>query len=51
MKLPLKWDFPRGKIESNEEQKACLQREIREELNLDIAVTCELASVTHQYPV
>jgi 8-oxo-dGTP diphosphatase len=50
MKLPLKWEFPGGKIESDEEAKACLQREILEELNLEIAVTCELASVTHQYP-
>jgi 8-oxo-dGTP diphosphatase len=50
MKLPLKCEFPGGKIESDEEAKACLQREILEELNLEIAVTCELASVTHQYP-
>jgi len=50
MKLPLKWEFPGGKIESDEEPKACLQREILEELNLEIAVTCELAPVTHQYP-
>jgi 8-oxo-dGTP diphosphatase len=28
MKLPLKWEFPGGKIESDEEAKACLQREI-----------------------
>ncbi|WP_034622898.1 NUDIX domain-containing protein, partial [Desulfovermiculus halophilus] len=50
MKLPLKWEFPGGKIWSDEEAKGCLQREIVEELNLEIAVTCELASVTHQYP-
>ena len=49
MKLPLKWEFPGGKIESDEEPKACLQREILEELNLEIAVTCELAPVTHKY--
>lgn len=49
MKLPLKWEFPGGKIESDEEPKACLQREILEELNLEIAVTCELALVTHKY--
>ena len=50
MKLPFKWEFPGGKIESDEEPKACLQREIFEELNLNIAVTNELAPVTHQYP-
>jgi 8-oxo-dGTP diphosphatase len=49
MKLPFKWEFPGGKIESDEEPKACLQREILEELNLEIAVTCELAPVTHKY--
>ncbi|MCG3167895.1 MAG: CTP pyrophosphohydrolase [Bacteroidia bacterium] len=36
MKLPLKWEFPGGKIEENESDKDCLLREIKEELNLEI---------------
>lgn len=50
MKLPLKWEFPGGKIKTHEDKKSALQREIREELNLDIEVLEELPAVIHQYP-
>jgi 8-oxo-dGTP diphosphatase len=50
MKLPLKWEFPGGKIEPEETPSACLQREIREELSLEITVGDELPALTHQYP-
>ncbi|WP_251795780.1 MULTISPECIES: NUDIX domain-containing protein [unclassified Arenibacter] len=36
MKLPLKWEFPGGKIEKGESEQDCLIREIREELNIEI---------------
>jgi 8-oxo-dGTP diphosphatase len=50
MHLPLKWEFPGGKIEANETPEACLIREIKEELNIDIEIIEGLSSSDHQYP-
>lgn len=50
MNLPLKWEFPGGKIEANESKSDCLKREIREELGLIIKVGKELAPVVYNYP-
>jgi len=50
MPLPLKWEFPGGKIEAGETAEACLIREIREELNIDIQIKNSLPSNDHQYP-
>lgn len=50
MKLPLKWEFPGGKIEENESKQACLKREIQEELGIEVHVLEELSSVEYQYP-
>jgi len=50
MKLPLKWEFPGGKVETGESKEDCLRREIREELGLEIEVHEELTAVTHSYP-
>ena len=49
MVLPLKWEFPGGKIEKGETDESCLIREILEELNINIKITKPLASNTHQY--
>ena len=49
MHLPLKWEFPGGKIEENETPEACLIREIREELNIDIEIIEGLSPNDHQY--
>ena len=36
--LPMKWEFPGGKLEAGESETECLAREIREELNVEILV-------------
>ena len=50
MKLPLKWEFPGGKIEDGESKEDCLKREIREELGLEIEVGLALTPAEHHYP-
>ena len=50
MKLPLKWEFPGGKVETGESKEECLKREIKEELGLEIEVGSALTVVEHYYP-
>lgn len=50
MKLPLKMEFPGGKIEAGETAEACLIREIKEELGVDIAIVSEMPANEHRYP-
>lgn len=46
----LKWEFPGGKIEEDEDPRDCLVREIREELQIEIKVEKVLETVFHRYP-
>lgn len=50
MSLPLKWEFPGGKIEENESEEDCILREIKEELNINIQVSYKLTNSIYQYP-
>lgn len=45
------WEFPGGKIEAGETVADCIQREIREELAIEIAVGEHLISIEHTYPL
>jgi len=43
------WEFPGGKIKANETPAQACVREIREEVNLEVAVVSRLAAVKHAY--
>lgn len=43
------WEFPGGKIEANETVEACIKREIKEELGIEINVGDRLTTITHTY--
>jgi mutator protein MutT len=45
------WEFPGGKCEPGETRHACLEREIREELNAGLRIGREIFSITHPYPL
>jgi 8-oxo-dGTP diphosphatase len=44
------WEFPGGKCEPGETHEACLAREFREELDVDIDVGAEILTTEHTYP-
>ncbi|WP_366183561.1 (deoxy)nucleoside triphosphate pyrophosphohydrolase [Flavobacterium ovatum] len=49
MKLPLKWEFPGGKLENKETEEECIIREIKEEINIDIEIVKKLNESIHSY--
>ena len=50
MSLPLKWEFPGGKIRPDESAEACLRRELLEELGISVHICRPLTPATHEYP-
>ena len=44
------WEFPGGKVEPGESHADGLRREMREELETDVAVGAKILTVPHAYP-
>jgi 8-oxo-dGTP diphosphatase len=45
-----RWEFPGGKVEAHESPRQALQRELREELGIEVQAAHPLGQFTHAYP-
>lgn len=49
MSLPLKWEFPGGKVKKDEDCESCIARELIEELNISIEILKRLKDYPYNY--
>jgi 8-oxo-dGTP diphosphatase len=47
--MPLKWEFPGGKVERDEDLRDALHRELEEELGIDAVIGHKIAGIQHTY--
>jgi 8-oxo-dGTP diphosphatase len=45
-----KWEFPGGKLEPGETAEACLRRELREELAIEVRLSAAMSPYRFDYP-